>query len=52
MSVDVRDMARGRDVSLAGGQDTAVARKMMIICGAALTTLVAIKLGFLKRVMA
>lgn len=50
MAVDVTDVGRQRDNSLAGDQDTEVVRKMMLIAGIALATLVAIKLGFLKRV--
>lgn len=45
------DVARERDVSLAGSQDTEVVRRMMVIAGVALGILVAIKLGFLKRVL-
>lgn len=45
------DVARERDNSLGGSQDTDVVKRMMIIAGSALVLLAAIKLGFLKRVM-
>jgi hypothetical protein len=51
MAVDVSDIGRQRDNSLAGDQDTEIVNKMMVIAGTALVVLVALKLGFLKRVL-
>lgn len=51
MALDVRDAGRRRDNSLPGSQDGDVARRMMIIAGAALAVLIGIKLGFLNRVL-
>lgn len=52
MAVDVRDMSNTRSSRLGGEQDTSVVSKMMVIAGGALVFLVAIKIGFLRRVFA
>lgn len=51
MAVDITQIGRLRDNSLVGEQDTEVAKRMMLIAGGALLLLVAIKIGFLKRVL-
>jgi hypothetical protein len=51
MAIDVTQIPRMRDNSLGGEQDTEIVKRMMIIAGGALVVLVAIKLGFLQRVL-
>ncbi len=52
MAMDVSQMMVGRENTRNGtSPDAAIMRKSVIICGAAIALLVAIKLGFMSRVL-
>ncbi len=53
MAIDVSQMGIRQEGggNLAGGQDARIMQRAVIIAGGAIAVLVAIKLGFLQRVM-
>jgi hypothetical protein len=51
MAVDVSQMQRREGGQLEGGQDQRVMQRVVVIAGVSLALLVAMKIGFLQRVM-
>jgi len=51
MAVDVSQMMRGQETRAVGSVDARIMQRTVIIAGGALAIIVAIKIGFLQRVM-